>query len=269
MQTSSRIERDNWIDFKVINIRPIGEYTLCPCCRHKLYKKCKQHHCNDCSYNKCHYHCDCDDCEFTGSYIKPEHGCHCHHQHPPVPCPPHHCDCHDPHLFPIDQDGDGFVESDMIHKHPESYIPEPLPDEIGDKEDDTTTITDDNDEVNDNIDTTNYYGQNLVVSVPREIQPVETSDEIDSILDEDTTDDMVTTDEDGYHTLTDEVPVEEDNWETSKMIDTDTQEIVEETPVPEQELKEVETVPSVETVEEKPTRGRRRVNRGGRRKKEE
>lgn len=253
MQTSSKVSYDNWSDWnlgdQIMNIRPVGTYCFC-----------EHHHC----HHHCH-HCDCDcvDCEFSGSYIKPEPGCHCHHPHPPVPCPPHHCDCHDPHLFPIDQDGDGFVESDMIHKHPEPYIPEPLPDEIGDKEDDTTTTTDDNDEVNDNIDTTNYYGQNLVVSVPREIQPVETSDEIDSILDEDTTDDMVTTDEDGYHTLTDEVPVEEDNWETSKMIDTDTQEIVEETPVPEQELKEVETV------EEKPTRGRRRVNRGGRRKKEE
>lgn len=233
MQTSSKVSYDNWSDWNlgdyIMNIRPVGTYCFC------------EHH----------HHCDCDDCEFTGSYIKSEHGCHCHHPHPPRPY-------HDPHLFPIDQDGDGFVESDMIHKHPEPYIPEPLPDEIGNKENEDTTSTieigEENDDITDNSE--NYYGSNLVVSIPKEIQPVETSDEIDSILDEDTTNNMVTTDEDGYHTLSDEVPTEEDNWETSKMFDTDTSEIVEETP-------------SVEVVEEKPTRGRRRVNRGGRRKKEE
>ncbi len=255
MQTSSKVSYDNWSDWnlgnQIMNIRPVGTYCFC-----------EHHHCHH------HHPCDCVDCEFSESYIKPESCCH-HHPHPPVPCPPHHCDCHDPHLFPIDQDNDGFVESDMIHKHPEPYIPEPLPEEIGDKEDDTTNRMEVGDEVDDIDDSTNYYGSNLVVSIPKEIQPVETSDEIDSILDEDTQDDMVTTDEDGYHTLSDEVPAEEDNWETSKMIDTNTSKIIEETPVPEQKLKEVETIPSVESVEEKPTRGRRRVNRGGRRKKEE
>lgn len=259
MQTSSKVSYDNWSDWnlgnQIMNIRPVGTYCFC-----------HHHHCHH-----GHHHCDCDcvDCEFSDSYIKPECDHHCHHHpHPPVL---HPYNCHEPHLFPMDQDGDGFVESDMIHKHSEPYIPEPLPDEIGNKEDKYTTSTmevgEEDDDITDNSE--NYYGSNLVVSVPKEIQPVETSDEIDSILDEDTTDDVVTTDEDGYHTLTDEVPTEEDNWETSKMIDTDTQEIVEETPVPEQELKEVEEIPSVEVVEEKPTRGRRRVNRGGRRKKEE
>lgn len=256
MQTSSKVSYDNWSDWnlgdQIMNIRPVGTYCFC-----KHHQHCHNHH----------HCCDCPDCEFTSSYIKPE-PCHFHHPHPPVPP---HCDCHEPHLFPIDQDDDEFVESDMIHKHPEPYIPEPLPDEIGSKDenDDTSSIIDDNNEVEDNNDSTNYYGQNLVVSVSDEIQPIETSDEIDSILDENTSDDMVTTDEDGYHTLSDDVPVEEDNWETSKMINTDTQEVVEETPIPEQELKEVETIPSVEITEEKPARGRRRVNRGGRRKKEE
>ena len=48
-------------------------------------------------------------------------------------------------------------------------------------------------------------------------------------------------------------------------MDTDSHEIIAESPVEEPELKEVEPV-----IEDgKPTRGRRRVNRGGRRKKED
>lgn len=248
MQTSSKVSYDNWSDWnlgnQIMNIRPVGTYCFC---RH-------------------HHPCDCVDCEFSESCVKTECDHHCHHHpHPHVPCPPHHhCDCHDPHLFPVDMDNDGFVESDMIHKRPEPYIPEPLPEEIGVKEDNTTSTMEIGDEVD---DTTEYYGNSMVDAIPDEIQPVETSEEIDTILEDN--DDMVTTDEDGYHTLADEIPVEEDNWETSKIVDTDTQEIVEETHVPEQELKDVEEIPSVEVVEEKSTRGRRRVNRGGRRKKEE
>ena len=48
-------------------------------------------------------------------------------------------------------------------------------------------------------------------------------------------------------------------------MDTDSHEIIAESPVEEPELKEVEPV----IKEEKPTRGRKRVNRGGRRKKED
>lgn len=247
MQTSSKVSYDNWSDWnlgdQIMNIRPVGTYCFC-----------KHHH--------CHNHHDCVDCEFTESCAHCAHKHHCH-PHPPVPCPPHHhCDCHDPHLFPVDMDGDGFVESDMIHKHHEPYIPEPLPEEIGNKEDNTTDTMEISDEVD---DTTEYYGSSMVDSIPEEIQPVETSEEIDTILEDN--DDMVTTDEDGYHTLTDEIPTDEDNWETSKVMDSNTQEIVEETPVLEPELEDIE--PVEESVEEKPTRGRRRVNRGGRRKKEE
>lgn len=264
MQTSSKVSYDNWSDWnlcnQIMNIRPVGTYCFCDHCCH-------------------HHHC-CDD-EFTDSCIKCEHRHDCDHCHPcppPPPMPPHHhCPCHDPHLFPIDKDGDGFVEGDLITKIPDTYIPDPIPPVIGadsdsDLDDDTESTKDiNNDSTNtEQLDnTSNYYGSNLVVSVPKEIKPVETSEEIDSILDDNKEDDIVTTDEDGYHTLADEVPTEEDNWETSKMLNSDTGEIVEKTPVPAQELKEVEQVPSVEITEEKSVRGRRRVNRGGRRKKED
>lgn len=162
MQTSSKVSYDNWNDWnlgdKIMNIRPVGTYCFCHC-------------------NHCHHHCV--DCEFTDSCVKCNHcDCeHCKHDHccqPVPPCPPHHhCDCHDPHLFPIDTDGDGFVEGDLIHKVPENYIPNPIPDNIGNNTDKTEDSS---------IDTTSYYGIPLVDSIPDEIEPVETSDDVDSIL---------------------------------------------------------------------------------------
>lgn len=119
MQTSSKVSYDNWSDWnlgdKIMNIRPVGTYCFCHChnCHH-------HHHCIDCEFadsckkcDHCKHHCDCHHCEQEHCYPMP-------------PCPPHHhyhCDCHDPHLFPIDTDGDGFVEGDLIHKVPENYIP--------------------------------------------------------------------------------------------------------------------------------------------------
>ena len=269
MQTSSKVSYDNWSDWnlgdKIMNIRPVGTYCFCHChhCHH-------HHHCVDCEFTDscvkcdhcdcCEHHCDCD-CE------------HCKHDHccQPVPtCTPHHhhhCDCHDPHLFPIDTDGDGFVEGDLIHKVPENYIPNPIPDNIGNN-------TDKNEDSS--IDTTSCYGMPLVDSIPDEIEPVETSDDVDSILN-DVDDSNLNTEsndifeeqnEDSDNAVDELIETfgsDDDTWSTAKLMDTDSHEIITESPVEEPELKEVEPV----IKEEKPTRGRKRVNRGGRRKKED
>ena len=256
MQTSSKVSYDNWSDWnlgdKIMNIRPVGTYCFCHC-----------HHCVDCEFTdsciKCD-HCDCHHCD-----------CDCKHDHccqPVPPCPPHHhCDCHDPHLFPIDTDGDGFVEGDLIHKVPENYIPNPIPDNIGNN-------TDKNEDSS--IDTTSCYSMPLVDSIPDEIEPVETSDDVDSILN-DVDDSNLNTEsndifeeqnEDSDNAVDELIETfgsDDDTWSTAKLMDTDSHEIIAESPVEEPELKEVE--PVIE--EEKPTRGRRRVNRGGRRKKED
>ena len=281
MQTSSKVSYDNWSDWnlgdKIMNIRPVGTYCFCHChhCHH-------HHHCIDCEFTDscvkcdhcdcCEHHCDCD-CE----YCKHDHcdfNCeHCKHDHccqPAPPCPPHHhhhCDCHDPHLFPIDTDGDGFVEGDLIHKVPENYIPNPIPDNIGNN-------TDKNEDSS--IDTTSCYGIQLVDSIPDEIEPVETSDDVDSILN-DVDDSNLNTEsndifeeqnEDSDNAVDELIETfgsDDDTWSTAKLMDTDSHEIITESPVEEPELKEVKPV-----IEEgKPTRGRRRVNRGGRRKKED
>lgn len=264
MQTSSKVSYDNWSDWnlgdKIMNIRPVGTYCFCHCHHH--------HHCVDCEFTDscskcdhcdcCEHHCDCH-CE------------HCDHDHccqPVPPCPPHHhCDCHDPHLFPIDTDGDGFVEGDLIHKVPENYIPNPIPDNIGNN-------TDKNEDSS--IETTSCYGMPLVDSIPDEIEPVETSDDVDSILN-DVDDSNLNTEsndifekqnEDSDNAVDELIETfgsDDDTWSTAKLMDTDSHEIIAESPVEEPELKEVE--PVIE--EEKPTRGRRRVNRGGRRKKED
>ena len=259
MQTSSKVSYDNWNDWnlgdKIMNIRPVGTYCFCHChnCNH-------HHHCIDCEYSdsciKCN-HCDCE-------YCKHDHCCQ-----PVPPCPPHHhphCDCHDPHLFPIDTDGDGFVEGDLIHKVPENYIPNPIPDNIGNN-------TDKNEDSS--IDTTSCYGIPLVDSIPDEIEPVETSDDVDSILN-DVDDSNLNTEsndifeeqnEDSDNAVDELIETfgsDDDTWSTAKLMDTDSHEIITESPVEEPELKEVEPV-----IEEKPTRGRKRVNRGGRRKKED
>ena len=283
MQTSSKVSYDNWSDWnlgdKIMNIRPVGTYCFCHChhCHH-------HHHCVDCEFKDscvkcdhcdcCEHHCDCD-CEYC-KHCKHDHcdfNCeHCKHDHccqPAPPCPPHHhhhCDCHDPHLFPIDTDGDGFVEGDLIHKVPENYIPNPIPDNIGNN-------TDKNEDSS--IDTTSCYGIQLVDSIPDEIEPVETSDDVDSILN-DVDDSNLNTEsndifeeqnEDSDNAVDELIETfgsDDDTWSTAKLMDTDSHEIITESPVEEPELKEVEPV-----IEEKPTRGRKRINRGGRRKKED
>ena len=281
MQTSSKVSYDNWSDWnlgdKIMNIRPVGTYCFCHChhCHH-------HHHCVDCEFKDscvkcdhcdcCEHHCDCDCehckhdyCDFNCEHCKHDHCCQ-----PAPPCPPHHhhhCDCHDPHLFPIDTDGDGFVEGDLIHKVPENYIPNPIPDNIGNN-------TDKNEDSS--IDTTSCYGIQLVDSIPDEIEPVETSDDVDSILN-DVDDSNLNTEsndifeeqnEDSDNAVDELIETfgsDDDTWSTAKLMDTDSHEIITESPVEEPELKEVE--PVIE--EEKPTRGRKRVNRGGRRKKED
>ena len=160
MQTSSKVSYDNWSDWnlgdKIMNIRPVGTYCFCHC-----------HHCNH------HHHCI--DCEYSDSCVKCDHYDCCEHVHchPMPPCHPHHCDCHDSHLFPIDTDGDGFVEGDLIHKVPENYIPNPIPDNIGNNTDKTEDSS---------IETTSCNDIPLVDSIPDEIEPVETSYDVDSIL---------------------------------------------------------------------------------------
>lgn len=278
MQTSSKVSYDNWSDWnlgdKIMNIRPVGTYCFCHChhCHH-------HHHCVDCEFTDscvkcdhcdcCEHHCDCD-CEHCKHHCNCEHCKHDHCCQPVPPCPPHHhhhCDCHDPHLFPIDTDGDGFVEGDLIHKVPENYIPNPIPDNIGNN-------TDKNEDSS--IDTTSCYGMSLVDSIPDEIEPIETSDDVDSILN-DVDDSNLNTEsndifeeqnEDSDNAVDELIETfgsDDDTWSTAKLMDTDSHEIIAESPVEEPELKEVE--PVIE--EEKPTRGRKRVNRGGRRKKED
>ena len=264
MQTSSKVSYDNWSDWnlgdKIMNIRPVGTYCFCHC-----------HH--------CHHHHHCIDCEFTDSCVKCdhcdccEHHCdceHCKHDYccqPVPPCPPHHhCDCHDPHLFPIDTDGDGFVEGDLIHKVPENYIPNPIPDNIGNNTDKTEDSS---------IDTTSCYSMSLVDSIPDDVEPVETSDEVDSILNDVNDSDINTESNDIFEEQNEDSDnaVDElidtfssdDTWSNAKLMDTDSHEIIAESPIEEPELKDVE--PVIE--EEKPIRGRRRINRGGRRKKED
>ena len=292
MQTSSKVSYDNWSDWnlgdKIMNIRPVGTYCFCYChhCHH-------HHHCVDCEFTDscskcdhcdcCEHYCDCHYCDCECEHCKHhcecehcKHHCNCHCEHckhdhccqPIPPCPPHHhCDCHDPHLFPIDTDGDGFVEGDLIHKVPENYIPNPIPDNIGNN-------TDKNEDSS--IDTTSCYGMPLVDSIPDEIEPVETSDDVDSILN-DVDDSNLNTEsndifekqnEDSDNAVDELIETfgsDDDTWSTAKLMDTDSHEIIAESPVEEPELKEVE--PVIE--EEKPIRGRRRVNRGGRRKKED
>lgn len=278
MQTSSKVSCDNWSDWnlgdKIMNIRPVGTYCFCHChhCHH-------HHHCVDCEFTDscvkcdcCEHHCDCHHCDCDCEHCKHHCDCdHCKHDHccqPVPPCPPHHhCDCHDPHLFPIDTDGDGFVEGDLIHKVPENYIPNPIPDNIGNNTDKNEYSS---------IDTISCYSMPLVDSIPDEIEPVETSDDVDSILN-DVDDSNLNTEsndifeeqnEDSDNVVDELIETfgsDDDTWSNAKLMDTDSHEIIAESPVEEPELKDVE--PVIE--EEKPTRGRRRVNRGGRRKKED
>ena len=112
----------------------------------------------------------------------------------------------------------------------------------------------------------------LVDSIPDEIEPVETSYDVDSILNDvddsdinaESNDIFEEQNEDSYNTVN-EITDSDNTWSTAKLMDTDSHEIIAESPIEEPELKDVE--PVIE--EEKPIRGRRRINRGGRRKKED
>ena len=95
--------------------------------------------------------------------------CHCHHCHNH-----HHCvDCEFKDSCVKCDHWDGFVEGYLIHKVPENYIPNPIPDNIGNNTDKTEDSS---------IDTTSCYGMPLVDSIPDEIEQIETSDDVDSIL---------------------------------------------------------------------------------------
>ena len=107
-----------------MNIRPVGTYTK-PC-------HCKPHH-KPCwppykqwfpPIHEVHNHkpeCDCHHKPECDCHHKPE--CNCHHipvDVQPIP----------PHFYPVDIDGDGFVENDIIvkpiphhHCHPVHPVP--------------------------------------------------------------------------------------------------------------------------------------------------
>ena len=244
MQTASKVEIDNWSDINgqnIMNIRPVGTYTK-PChCRppHKPcwppHKPCwpphkpwfppiheVHHHKPECDW---HHKPECD------CHHKPE--CNCHHIPVDVqPLPPH--------FYPVDIDGDGFVENDIIvkpipHHHCHPVHPVPPCDSSGNVEE-----TEDAPEELQMIPE-GTYGSTMEQAVVQEddtnVEPIEepTLNELDDVL--------------------------TDVWSNPQVIDTETNEVVSEQTQPDIELHEVE-----EPI--KPTRVRR-VNRGGRRKKED
>lgn len=216
MQTASKVEIDNWSDLSqdIMNIRPVGTYTKPQC-------HCHHHHHPEPWFPPVHeiHHpkpeCDCD-CE-----CEP----HCHHIPVDVqPLPPH--------FHPVDIDGDGFVENDIIvkplppHHHHHHH---PVPPCYGTQ---NTEDVDDIEEVEELQMTPETPDEDIEVT--KEV--VEDPEIVD--LDE----------------------VLTDVWSEPKVINTETNEVIAEEE-PEVELHEVE-----EPV--KPVRTRR-VNRGGRRKKED
>lgn len=268
MQTASKVEIDNWSDINgqnIMNIRPVGTYTK-PCHCRPHHKPCWPHH-KPCwpPYNpwfppihEVHHHkpeCDCHHKPECDWHHMPECDCHhkpecdCHHK-PECDC--HHkpeCNCHHipvdvqplpPHFYPIDIDGDGFVENDIIvkpipHHHCHPVHPVPPCDCSGNIEE----TEDASEELQ--IIPEGTYGSTMAQTVVQEddnnVEPIEKStlNELDDVL--------------------------TDVWSNSQVIDTETNEVVSEQTQPDIELHEVE-----EPI--KPTRVRR-VNRGGRRKKED
>lgn len=231
MQTASKVEIDNWSDINgqnIMNIRPVGTYTK-PC-------HCRPHH-KPCwpphkpwfpPIHEVHKpECDC--------HHKPE--CDCHHipvDVQPIP----------PHFYPVDIDGDGFVENDIIvkpiphhHCHPVHPVPPCYCSE----------------NVEENVEET--------VNEPEELQmiPEETygSTTAQTVVQEDDTN-VEPIEEPTLNELDD---VLTDVWSNSQVVDTETNEIVSEQTQDDTELHEVE-----EPI--KPVRTRR-VNRGGCRKKED
>ena len=233
MQTASKVEIDNWSDINgqnIMNIRPVGTYTK-PC-------HCKPHH-KPCwppykpwfpPIHEVHNHkpeCDC--------HHKPE--CNCHHIPVDVqPLPPH--------FYPVDIDGDGFVENDIIvkpiphhHCHPVHPVPPCYCSEnAGETVEETV-----NEPEELQMTPEETYGSTMTQTVVQEddtnVEPIEepTLNELDDVL--------------------------TDVWSNSQVVDTETNEIVSEQTQDDTELHEVE-----EPI--KPARVRR-VNRGGRRKKED
>lgn len=231
MQTASKVEIDNWSDINgqnIMNIRPVGTYTK-PC-------HCKPHHKPCWPPHKPWF-------PPIHEVHKPE--CDCHHKP--------ECDCHHipvdvqplpPHFYPVDIDGDGFVENDIIvkpiphhHCHPVHPVP---PCYCSENAEETVEET-----VNEpeelQMTPEETYGSTTAQTVVQEddtnVEPIEepTLNELDDVL--------------------------TDVWSNSQVVDTETNEVVSEQTQDDTELHEVE-----EPI--KPARVRR-VNRGGRRKKED
>ena len=241
MQTASKVEIDNWSDINgqnIMNIRPVGTYTK-PC-------HCKPHH-KPCwppykpwfpPIHEIHNHkpeCDCHHKPECDCHHKPE--CNCHHIPVDVqPLPPH--------FYPVDIDGDGFVENDIIvkpishhHCHPVHPVPPCYCSEnVGETVEETVNESEEL-----QMTPEGTYGSTMTQTVVQEddtnVEPIEepTLNELDDVL--------------------------TDVWSNSQVVDTETNEIVSEQTQPDTELHEVE-----EPI--KPARVRR-VNRGGRRKKED
>ena len=276
MQTASKIEIDNWSDINgqnIMNIRPVGTYTK-PCHCKPHHKPCWPHH-KPCwpPYNpwfppihEVHNHkpeCDCHHKPECDCYHKPE--CDCHHKpecdcyHKPE-CDCYHkpeCNCHHipvdvqplpPHFYPVDIDGDGFVENDIIvkpiphhHCHPVHPVPPCYCSENVEENVEETV----NEPEESQMIPEGTYGSIMAQTVVQEddtnVEPIEepieepTLNELDDVL--------------------------TDVWSNSQVVDTETNEIVSEQTQDDTELHEVE-----EPI--KPARVRR-VNRGGRRKKED
>lgn len=231
MQTASKVEIDNWSDINgqnIMNIRPVGTYTK-PC-------HCKPHH-KPCwppykpwfpPIHEVHKpECDC--------HHKPE--CNCHHipvDVQPIP----------PHFYPVDIDGDGFVENDIIVKpipHHHCHPVHPVPPCYCSENAEENVEENVNEPEESQMIPEGTYGSTMEQTVVQEddtnVEPIEepTLNELDDVL--------------------------TDVWSNSQVVDTETNEIVSEQTQPDTELHEVE-----EPI--KPARVRR-VNRGGRRKKED
>ena len=239
MQTASKVEIDNWSDINgqnIMNIRPVGTYTK-PCHCKPHHKPCWPpykpwfppiHEVHKPEYD-CHHKPECD------CHHKPE--CNCHHipvDVQPIP----------PHFYPVDIDGDGFVENDIIvkpiphhHCHPVHPVPPCYCSENAEETVEETV----NEQEELQMTPEETYGSTMTQTVVQEddtnVEPIEepTLNELDDVL--------------------------TDVWSNSQVVDTETNEIVSEQTQPDTELHEVE-----EPI--KPARVRR-VNRGGRRKKED
>ena len=231
MQTASKVEIDNWSDINgqnIMNIRPVGTYTK-PCHCKPHHKPCWPPHkpCFPPIHEVHKPECDC--------HHKPE--CDCHHIPVDVqPLPPH--------FYPVDIDGDGFVENDIIVKpipHHHCHPVHPVPPCYCSENAEENVEENVNEPEESQMIPEETYGSTMEHAVVQEddtnVEPIEepTLNELDDVL--------------------------TDVWSNSQVVDTETNEIVSEQTQDDTELHEVE-----EPI--KPARVRR-VNRGGRRKKED